>query len=129
MIARPTATQKIAIEAAIDTNRIGDATEYADRTLAIMERNGWITRHDTYTYRITPKAVRDLGKYTLAEKYLKEDLLATDPKAQRQADVIAQAREVGIHAFAMTGVIETVSISVEVLAELLAGRQTTAYAA
>ena len=129
MIARPTATQKIAIEAAITTDRIGDATEYADRTLAIMERNGWITRPDTYTYRITPKAVRDLGKYTLADKYLKEDLLATDPKAQRQADVIAQARAAGIYAFAMTGAIETVSISVENLALLLAGRRPMTYAA
>ena len=129
MIARPTATQKTAIVNAINTDRIGDATEYADRTLAIMERNGWITRPDTYTYRITPKAAYDLGKYTLSDEYLKEDLLATDPKAQRQAAVIAQAREAGIHAFAMTGATEIVSISVEALAELLATRRSMAFAA
>jgi hypothetical protein len=128
MTARPTAIQKAAIEAALGSDRLGDATGYADRTLAIMERNGWITRPDTYTYRITPKAVRVLGQFTLAERYLKEDLLTTDPKAQRQAAVVAEAREAGISAFVTVGATGTVTITVEDLAQLLTERR-EAYAA
>jgi hypothetical protein len=128
MTARPTAIQKAAIEAAIETDRIGDATGYADRTLAIMGRNGWITRPDACTYRITPKAARDLCRFTLAEQYLKEDLLTTDPKAQRQAAVVAEAREAGISAFVTVGATGTVTITVEDLAQLLTARR-EAYAA
>lgn len=129
MAARPTAIQETAIRNAIDSYRIGDATFYTDRTLDVMQRNGWITRPDTYTYRITPEAALAVGHYTLADTYRREDLLATDPKAKRQAAVIDQARAAGISAFTQTGVTETVSIRVEDLARLLAASRTPAYAA
>lgn len=129
MAARPTTVQETAIRTAMTTGRIGDATNYADRTLETMQRNGWITRPDSLTYRITPEAVLILGQFTLADRYRREDLLASDPKAQRQAAVIAQAGEAGIHAFAAAGVTETVVISVEALAALLAAAGTTATAA
>jgi hypothetical protein len=129
MAARPTTVQETALVNAMNTNRLGDATIYADRTLATMQRNGWITRPDTYTYRVTPSAALVLGRFTLADQYRREDLLATDPKAQRQATIIDQARESGIHAFAQAGITETVSISVEDLARLLAATRTQAYAA
>jgi hypothetical protein len=57
--------------------------------------------------------------YTLSDEYLGEDLLLNDPKAQAQARVIAQARELGIHISATPGLTEMVSISVADLAELL----------
>jgi hypothetical protein len=52
MAARPTTVQETALRNAVNTNRLGDATLYADRTLDTMRRNGWITRPDTYTYRM-----------------------------------------------------------------------------
>lgn len=119
MAAHPTTIQETALVNAMNTNRIGDATIYADRTLNTMQRNGWITRPNSYTYRVTPEAAIVLGRFTLADQYRHEDLLATDPKAQRQAAIIEQARTVGIDAFAPAGVVETVTISVEDLARLI----------
>lgn len=129
MAARPTTVQETALRNAVNTNRLGDATLYADRTLDTMRRNGWITRPDTYTYRITPEAAQVLGHFTLADQYRREDLIATDPKAQRQAAIVDQAHKVGINVFAQAGVTETVSITVEDLARLLAAYRIPAYAA
>ena len=120
MAARPTTVQETALVSAMaNTSRIGDATIYADRTLNTMQRNGWITRPNSYTYRVTPESALALGRFTLADQYRTQDLLDTDPKAQRQAAVVEQARAVGIDAFAPAGVTETVTISVEDLARLL----------
>lgn len=124
MAARPTNVQEAALVIAIDGNRLGDATVYADRTLDTMQRNGWITRPDTYTYKITPAGADALGKFTLADQYRREDLLASDPKAQAQALVIGQARALGINAFSRAGVTETVTISVDDLEKLLAAYRT-----
>ena len=129
MAARPTTVQENALRTAMNNNRLGDATQYADRTLDTMQRNGWITRPNTYTYRITPNAAQILGQFTLADRYRREDLLATDPKAQRQAAIIDQARAAGVNAFSQAGVTDTVSISVEDLARLLATSRPLAYAA
>lgn len=120
MAPRPTTIQETALINAMNADRIGDATLYADRTLDIMQRNRWITRPNSYTYRVTPEAAEMLGRFTLADRYRNDDLLATDPKAQLQARVIEQANEAGIKAFKQIGVTETVSISVEDLARLLA---------
>ena len=129
MTARPTTAQKTALNTAMNNNRIGDATQYADRTLSTMQRNGWITRPDTNTYRIAPEGAMIIGQITLADRYRREDLLAIDPKAQRQAAVVAQAHEVGISAFCQIGETGTVSISVEDLARLLAISHTLIYVA
>lgn len=129
MAARPTTVQTTAIRNAIDNDRLGDATLYTDRTLNTMQRNGWITRPTHHAYRITPEAALAIGHYTLADRYRNEDLLATDPKAQRQAAVIDRALTLGIHAFAHVGTTETVTISVEALAALLEVARPTAYAA
>lgn len=129
MAARPTTVQTTAIRNAIDNERLGNATLYTDRTLDTMQRNGWITRPNTHTYRITPAAALAIGHYTLADRYRSEDLLATDPKAQRQAAVIDHALTLGIRAIANVGVTETVTISVEALAALLEVARPTAYAA
>lgn len=128
MASRPTTVQELAIREAVANGRIGDATTYSDRTLDTMLRNGWITRPDTYTYRITPAAARIIGQFTLADTYLDEDLLMNDPKARRQAAVVAQAAQVGIAAFAHVGATETVMIRVEDLAELLAIRNSVCVA-
>jgi hypothetical protein len=128
-MARPTTVQETAIRNAMRADRLGDATLYADRTLETMERNGWITRPDTYTYRVTPEAALALGQFTISDQYRREDLVANDPKAKRQAEIIAQAREAGLNAFAHAGVTETITISVEDLARLLAASHTPAYAA
>lgn len=128
MASRPTTVQELAIREAIASNRVGDATAYTDRTLATMARAGWITRPDTYTYRITPAAARIVGQFTLADTYLDEDLLMNDPNARRQAAVVAQAAQVGIAAFAHVGATETVTIRVEDLAELLAIRSSVCVA-
>lgn len=128
-MARPTTVQESAIRNAMKDNRIGDATLYADRTLETMERNGWITRPNPYTYRITPAAALILGQYTISDQYKREDLLANDPKAQRQAAIIQQARDAGLNAFAQAGVTETITISTEDLARLLAAALAPAYTA
>jgi len=118
MAARPTAIQEGAMRAAINSDRIGDATTYADRTLEVMVRNGWITRPDGWTYRVTEKAALVLGLYALADSYRDEDLLG-DPKAQRQARVVKLAQDAGVNAFVTPISTETVSIGVEDLAQLL----------
>lgn len=128
-MARPTTVQETAIRNAMRDDRLGDATLYADRTLETMQRNGWITRPDPYTYRVTSEAALALGQFTIADQYRREDLLANDSKAQRQAEVIAQAREAGLNAFAHAGVTDTITISVEDLARLLAAALAPAYAA
>jgi len=129
MAARPTTVQETALRNAMNNDRVGDATQYADRTLASMRRNGWITQSDSCTYRVTPDAAQILGQFTLADQYRREDLLDTDPKARRQAIVIDRAREAGVNAFSSAGVTETVSIGVEDLAHLLATSRRLDYAA
>src|SRR5512138_3723698 len=129
MAARPTTVQNTAIRTAIDNERLGNDTLYTYRTLDTMQRNGWITRPNTYTYRITPEAAIAIGHYTLADRYRNEHLLATDPKAQRQAAVIDHALTLGIRAIANVGATETVTISVEALAALLEVARPMAYAA
>lgn len=124
MATRPTTVQETAIREAINNDRIGDATTYADRTLETMQRNGWITRPDSYTYRVTADAARAIHQYTLADRYRQDDLLATNPKAQRQAAVIDQARAAGIHAFVTPGTTDAISITVEDLAALLTATRT-----
>ena len=125
MAAKPTAVQEAAIREAIDNNRIGDATAYTDRTLATMARNRWITRCGD-TYRITPEAAFSLRLFSLYDRYRNEDLLATDPKAQRQAAVVDQARSVGIRADVQIGSVGLVIISVDDFAALLATFQPAA---
>ena len=120
MTARPTAVQQTAIRCAISNNRVGNTGDYTDRTMATMERNGWITFPGDGTYRITPAAAWAVGNFTLRERYLRDDLLANDPEAQHQAKVITQARDAGFYAFSTIGDTETISLSVKDLERLLA---------
>ena len=120
MSARPTQVQAEAIRTAITFDRVGDASVYADRTLLAMQRSGWITRPDTYTYRVTALAARAVGLHSLADEYESEDRLASDPKARLQEELISRARAAGLNVFSSPGVVGTVSISVESLNTLLA---------
>lgn len=120
MAAKPTAVQEAAIREAIDNNRLGDATAYTARTIAIMLRNRWITQPDANTYRVTSEAALALSLFSIANRYHNEDLLATDPEAQRQAAVVALARDAGIRADVQIGSTGLVTISVEDFAALLA---------
>lgn len=120
MAARPTAVQETAIRCAIGNNRVGNAGDYTDRTMTTMHRNGWITFPGDGTYRITPAAAWAVGNILLKEQYLREDLLANNPEAQRQAEVIAQVQKAGFHAFTLAGNTKTISLPVEDLARLLA---------
>lgn len=97
---RPTSVQETAIRSAIDNNRIGDAADYAERTLTTMTRNGWLTFPGDGTYRITGNAARDLGLIVLGERYDREDALATNPTAQRQQLLTDQAAAAGYRVIA-----------------------------
>lgn len=120
MTTRPTAVQAAAIRVAIDNNRLLDLGDYAPQTVVIMRRNGWIELDGDNTGRITPKAARSLGMYTIADRYDREDALASDPNAILQEKVIEALRHLGIDASIPTGRTRQVLIDVEQMAAVLA---------
>jgi len=120
MGARPTAVQEAAIRAAMGSDRVGCVSGFADRTLETMRRNGWITRPDAWTYRVTPEAAYVLGLITLGDQYKRADDLAGDAATQRQQAIVDLANAYGVSA-APTGSAQLVTISVDDLERLISG--------
>lgn len=118
MAARPTAVQESAIRAAMASDRVGCTSGFTDRTLATMVRNGWITRPNSWTYRVTPEAAYVLGLITLGDRYKRSDDLDVDPATRRQQAVVELANAYGVGAVP-TGTASLVTISVEDLEHLL----------
>jgi len=124
---RPTSVQEQALLAAIDSDdrRISTAT-YADRTITIMERNRWIEIEDG-TMRVLPEGARALNLFTLAERYAREDALASDPVAQHTEQIVKRAVKLGfgVDPVSFDRQHTTVTISAMDLEVLLSAYETT----